>query len=163
MKKSIIVVLGVSSIIYSLIIFCYKTIDNVNRIDHDEDLLYSVTQAFCDVDSDMYYVDEEDSINSYNSFFDGHVHYLHEIDENTEFGKLMLKRLAKEYYEHVSYNVSTFEEFESKIRTVKKNKSFALYYTDDGYLHVYIPNSYSCPIPFIKGKGIYEKIKLRYL
>ncbi len=163
MRKSIFIVLIASIMVYALIILAYAVVKRINNIDHDSDLLYLVTTAFRDIDNDMYFLDEEASIRLYESFFDGNIHYLHEIDENTEFGKRMLNYLCRKYYDKNYYDVRTFEEFESKIRTVDSNKAFAIYYTDDGYLHVYIPNSYSCPLPFVKGEGIYEKMELRYI
>lgn len=141
--------------------FAIQYIWKLERIDHDEDLLYYVSTAIVDVGNDMYFCEEEESIEAYNSLFDGNVHYLSEIDENTELGRCILKRINTRVYDTVFYEVSTFEEYESKIKTSKSNKTFAMCYESNGYMYIYIPDSYSCPVPFIKGEGIWERTSIR--
>ena len=154
MRKKIMLILLITVVLFISIYMLGACVKRKNNIIHDNDLLYSVTTAFIDLKVDVYYSKDEKSINTYNSFFDGNIHYLHEIDENTKLGKLMLQKIGEKKYDMFYYDVESFEEYENKIKTSKHNKSFAIYYTKDGYLHVYIPNSSDAVFPWENGEEI---------
>ena len=71
----------------------------------------------------------------------------------------MIKLSTKKYKQYY-YTVNTIEEFERKIKTINRNKVIAMYYSDDGYLHVYIPESSELRLPFTRRREMQDKIKI---
>lgn len=83
---------------------------------------------------------DESSIIQINMLMDGEIHYLHEVDEGTIFGEMLLNELKNVKGEFDFSNISSFEDFENLIKTKVPEKVIAICYKD-GFLEIYIPNS----------------------
>ncbi len=158
MKKKI--VICILAIFFLIVIFTVYVLNRIYAIDHDRDLLYQVSEALGEIETELYCSDDKESIEMYNSLLDGSVHFLHEISEDSLFGTLLIRKLSTKKYKQYYYTVNTIEEFESKIKTINRNKVIAMYYSDDGCLHVYIPESSELRLPFTRRREMQDKIKI---
>ena len=96
--------------------------NRIYAIDHDRDLLHQVSEALGEIETELYCSEDKESIEMYNSLLDGNVHSLHEISKDSLFGTLLIRKLSTKKYKQYYYTVNTLEEFESKIKTINRNK-----------------------------------------
>ncbi len=140
MKKIIIII---SSLILITILVCvgfYEFSVRLWKIKNDTAIVTFAYTAFDSVVKQMADICDETDLNQLNIIMDGNVHYLHEIDEKTTFGELLLNQLKNNKGEYDCSGITSFEDYESLIKTKVPKKEIAICYKE-GYIEIYIPNS----------------------
>ncbi len=139
--KKITIILIILFVLLVFISYVIKGFLKSYIIEHDHDLLLELANAIRQTSMDMDKKWDTNSICEYNKLFDEEEHCLHEIDENTEFGKLLLSNLFITVY-FDDNTVPSFERYEEKIQIVNENKCIMMKYNKNSEEMIFwVPNS----------------------